>query len=144
MGVDEIFIGEKQHGKRVEKLVRKLIKNSVPSSIIIIQGDEGPWPLEYANDRNSFDWTKTSKAQLRKKMGILNAYYLPDVDKEDILYPSITPVNTFRIILNCYFNAKMELLPDRNYIFRDLCHIYEFFDVTDKIKYDGNISKNEQ
>jgi len=122
--------------KRIEELVRKLIKDSNPSPIIIIQSDEGPFPLEYVKNEEFFDWTKANKAQLRKKMGILNAYYFPDIDEEDILYQSITPVNTFRVMLNSYFKEKIDLLPDRNYIFKDHQHLYEFYDVTDKIKYD--------
>lgn len=34
-----------------------------------------------------------------------------EVDKS-ILYPSITPVNSFRLIFNLYFNTQYELLPD--------------------------------
>ncbi len=68
-------------------------------------------------------------------MRILNAYYLPGVDK-DILYPSITPVNSFRLIFNLYFDTNFELLPDENYAFVDGRHIYKFFNVTDKVGYD--------
>ena len=37
-----------------------------------------------------------------------------NLDK-DLLYDSITPVNTFRIILNHYFNAGYDLLKDDVY-----------------------------
>jgi hypothetical protein len=43
-------------------------------------------------------------------MTILNAYYLPG--EESRLYPTITPVNTFRIILDAYFGQDYPLLPD--------------------------------
>jgi hypothetical protein len=43
----------------------------------------------------------------------LNAYYLPKGYKD--LYDSITPVNSFRIILNEYFGASYPLLPDITY-----------------------------
>ncbi len=62
--------------------------------IIILQGDHG-----YMN----FDQTE-----------ILNAYYFPDQDYQ-ILYPTISPVNSFRVILNQYFNRSYSLLPDRSY-----------------------------
>ena len=41
----------------------------------------------------------------------LSAYYLPD-GGEELLYPSITPVNTFRIVFNKYFGANYPLLED--------------------------------
>ncbi len=44
-------------------------------------------------------------------MSILNAYYLPD-GGEQLLYDSISPVNTFRLILRHYFNEDIELIDD--------------------------------
>ena len=71
--------------------------------------------------------------ELRKKTGILNAYYLPDVDKS-VLYPSITPVNSFRVIFNLYFNTDFELLPDEIYVFADSDHPYRFINMTEKVR----------
>jgi hypothetical protein len=42
----------------------------------------------------------------------LNAYYLPKTAAKASLYPSITPVNTFRILFAAYFGQKLQLLPD--------------------------------
>jgi len=39
----------------------------------------------------------------------------------DELYPSISPVNTFRIILNQFFNEDFDLLPDLTYFTFDPC-----------------------
>jgi hypothetical protein len=58
---------------------------------------------------------------------------LPNADK-DIFYPSITPVNSFRVIFNHYFNLNYELLPDKSYAIVDSRHLYSFFDVTDLVK----------
>jgi hypothetical protein len=44
----------------------------------------------------------------------LNAYYLPD-GGEKHLYSDISPINTFRIVLNHYFNTDLELLEDVHY-----------------------------
>ena len=44
-------------------------------------------------------------------MSILNAYYLPD-GGEQLLYDSISPVNTFRLIFQYYFNEDIELIED--------------------------------
>ena len=41
----------------------------------------------------------------------LSAYYFPD-DTEG-LYPTITPVNSFRVIFNKYFDQNYPLLDDK-------------------------------
>jgi hypothetical protein len=79
---------------RMKEIVPKLIANSATPPVIIIQGDHGP----------------TVPSQTRERMRILNAYYLPGVDAN--VYPTITPVNTFRVIFNTYFGQNLELLDD--------------------------------
>jgi hypothetical protein len=58
--------------------------------------------------------------------GVLNAIFLPGANR-DSLHPSITPVNTFRVILNEYFNARLDLLEDHTYF----SNLRQRFDVTD-------------
>jgi hypothetical protein len=53
---------------------------------------------------------------------IPNAHYLPEATHPQ-LYPSITPVNSFRLVFDEYFNAGLALLPDRTYVFPDLDHM---------------------
>jgi hypothetical protein len=84
--------------KKVLELVDDLQKNSATPPIIIIQGDHGSHIVSGGFDKHK----------------ILSAYYLPDV--ENILYETITPVNTFRIVLDQYFGANYELLPDKIYV----------------------------
>ena len=48
----------------------------------------------------------------------MNVYFLPTINN-DLLYNSITPVNTFRIIFNHYFNAGYNLLKDNVYFFME-------------------------
>lgn len=81
---------------RVEQLVEEIKANSKTPPIIIIQGDHGP---------------HRGMTSDRARMSILNAYYLPD-GGDELLYPSISPVNSFRVIFNFYFGAGFELLPD--------------------------------
>jgi hypothetical protein len=50
------------------------------------------------------------------------------------LYPSITLVNEFRVILNHYFGAEYELLPDRNWAWRTQQDIYDLVDVSDRVR----------
>ena len=70
---------------------------------------------------------------LKEKLGILNAYYLPSIDKE-ALYPYVTPVNSFRLVFNLYFGENYKLLPDKNYIFEDINHLYKYTEVTDRLR----------
>ena len=79
---------------RMKEIVPKLIANSDVPPIIVIQGDHGP----------------TVASSPRARMSNLNAYYLPGVDAA--FYPTITPVNTFRVIFNTYFGQNLELLED--------------------------------
>jgi hypothetical protein len=69
---------------------------------------------------------------LKAQFKILNAYYLPN-GGEKYLYDSISPVNTFRVIINAYFGEHLELLPDRSY-YSNYIMPYNFVDVTDKVK----------
>jgi len=44
----------------------------------------------------------------------LSAFYLPGGAHQG-LYPSISSVNTFRVVFNTYFGAEYPLLPDVSY-----------------------------
>lgn len=98
--------------KKVARLVDELINRSDVPPIIVIQGDHGP-PNHRKGARN------------RKYFGPLNAYYLPAGGAAG-LYPSITPVNSFRLILDYYFGTRMGILEDRSYFFRWGVHRPDF------------------
>lgn len=102
--------------------------------VIIIQADEGPFPARYAANGETFKWDQATGNELEIKFRILNAIRLPGVDPEDAgLYQSITPVNTFRVVLNAVFDVDLPLLDDRVYAHADYLHFYDFIDVTDEI-----------
>ena len=113
----------------VEECIDRLIAESDVPPVIILQSDEGPYP-DFAE---GFTWTETegSDLDLRVKSGILSCYYLPGVDA-GILYPSITPVNSFRVVFNLYFGTNLELLPDKYYYWYP-GQPYRFIDVTDRL-----------
>jgi hypothetical protein len=121
---------------KILEMIRAIRANSQTDPIIIIQADEGPWPAPYAGDERflgtdvtSVDWTRATRAELREKMRILNALYLPGPGTPPF-HPNMTPVNTFRIVFNRYFGTDLPLLPDENYVFVDDRHLYKFQRVT--------------
>lgn len=83
--------------------------------IIIIQADEGPFPDRINDNHQDFDWNSASDEEIAEKMGILNAYYFPD-GGDKLLYSTISPVNTFRIVFNYYFGQDFKLLGDDSFL----------------------------
>jgi hypothetical protein len=85
---------------------------------------------------NRADGRDPDSVNLKEKMCILNAYYLPDSMRKD-LYEEVTPVNTFRIIFNHYFGTELELLEDRSYFYEGgWPYSYKLIDVTEKVTSD--------
>lgn len=64
-------------------------------------------------------------------MSILNALSLP-ARAHDHLYPGLTPVNAFRVVLNKYFSIDLEPLADRSH-FSEWDHPDLFMEVTDPV-----------
>ena len=91
--------------KKIMQVVDGLLADPENSPVIIIQADHG-----YGFD----DTNKFSKENLEQRMSILSAYYLPGIE-ENLSDDVITPVNTFRIIFNSYFNADYDLLENKMY-----------------------------
>jgi hypothetical protein len=83
---------------RILKIVQTILANSATPPVIVIQGDHG--------------WDAATR------MTILNAYYLPGGGSQR-LYPTITPVNTFRVIFNQYFGGSYPMLPDKSFYSSD-------------------------
>lgn len=95
-------------------------QSAVPP-VIIVQGDHGPGAY--------FVWGSIEESCLQERLAILNAYYLPGA-APDSLYPSISPVNTFRVVLNTYFGAGLPMLEDLSFSSRN-DQFYRFEDITD-------------
>jgi hypothetical protein len=100
--------------KKMLEAVDAILANSDTPPIIVIQGDHGPWLQTNA-----------------KRMRILNAYYLPG--HNDKVYPTITPVNTFRLIFDTYFGGKYDMLPDISY-FSPVPKLYQFSEIPNPCK----------
>ncbi len=79
--------------RRILEIVHTILEQSETPPVIVIQGDHG--------------W------EMHNRTKNLNAYYLPNGGAEKI-YPTITPVNTFRVILDTYFGGQYGLIEDRS------------------------------
>lgn len=92
---------------KLKHFVHQTLHHSRIEPIIILQGDHGP---------QSFgEVIGTQVEHVCEKLGILNAYHLP-AGGAHLLYDSISPVNSFRLILSHYFGAHYPLLADRSFL----------------------------
>lgn len=89
---------------QVLEIIENILANSKTPPIIIIQGDHGFRDKDYTNMN-------------------FEAFLIPGA--ESYYYPTLSPVNTFRIIENVLFNSKLPLLPDLHYL-RPGKEYYEF------------------
>jgi hypothetical protein len=80
--------------KRTLEAVQAIIDHSKVPPVIIIQGDHG--------------------IDNEVRLANMIAYYFPGGGAK-ALYPTITPVNSFRLVLNTYFGQNLPLLPDISY-----------------------------
>ncbi len=121
--------------KQMESIMSDILKNnnSKVKPIIVLQSDEGPFPMKTPIPPKQ-GWGAAKTASLKEKFPILNAFYLPTSTGSANLYPSITPVNNFRVIFNTYFGTNYPLLEDKNMVFKDEQNFYIFTDVTDRLK----------
>jgi len=102
--------------QRLLEIVDTLIEKSERPPIIIIQGDHGATIAYREQDIDP-----------AQRLSIFNAYYLPrdnpnvdsgQPDAGDLLYPGISPVNSFRLVFDIYFNGEYGLLEDRSIVGR--------------------------
>ncbi len=111
--------------REIEKVIDRILAASPEPPIIIVQSDHGS---ELYLDREDVNHT-----DLTERMPILNAYYFPGRRYEN-LYQGISPVNSFRVVLNTFFGTSLDLLPDKSY-FSTWGEPYHFVDVTAKVQH---------
>lgn len=88
--------------KVVIPILRSIIKESRVPPIIVLESDHGP----------------TGNGSPKDRMRNLMAYYFPGKNIASLAYPSITPVNSFRLVFNTYFEGAYPLLEDISYFSR--------------------------
>ncbi len=108
----------------LEATIDNILENSAPPPVIVIQGDHGSGML--------LDFASLEDTCLRERTSILNAYYLP-TGISDAFYETITPVNSFRVVLNEIFDLELPLLEDKIY-FSSWEKLYQVEEITDKIE----------
>lgn len=132
------YVGQVRYAnEHMLRFVDRVLARPGPKPIIILQADERPWPERFARDEiarlggdaGSVDWTRATPAELREKMAILGAYYLPDA--AETVPPDSSPVNVFRRVLRGYFGVAIEPLADRHFVFENNRNLYRFHEVTD-------------
>jgi hypothetical protein len=90
---------------RLIEVIDAILAASPHPPIIIVQGDHGT---------SSTKSDEGAGPLPRERLAILNAYFVPDQVRA-LLYPDITPVNSFRLILSTLFDADYPALPDRSF-----------------------------
>ncbi len=104
------YVNQVQYlNKNMIEAVDTILANSKTPPIIIIQSDHGPW-LQPKD----------------KRMHNYTAIYFPG--HNDVLYPTITPVNIFRLVFNTYFGGKYDILKDVSF-FSPVPKLYDFAEI---------------
>ncbi|OGI01379.1 MAG: hypothetical protein A2Y25_02680 [Candidatus Melainabacteria bacterium GWF2_37_15] len=133
--------------EKIKELITSIIKNSKKPPIIIIQSDHGSHyhfqktllelkeqSIDLQKNQEKYsDMFLSDEDLIINSFGILNAYYFPGEKNTRGLYETITPVNSFKVLFNNYFNTGLELYEDKNYFGFYEC-TFGLPDVTDKLK----------
>jgi hypothetical protein len=83
-----------------------ILVDSEKPVVIVLQADHG--------DEKFLDWEAPTAQGVNVRSAILNAIYYSDGDYAS-LYPTMTPVNTFRAIMNHWFGTQYPVLSDKVY-----------------------------
>lgn len=116
--------------KNFYELIPKLLESD-KKPIIILQGDTGSgFGINSKNPTNPM---------MKERMSNLNAIYFPD-NNYDSVYDGMTPVNTFRIVFNEFFNEDYTLLQDKNF-WSESDRPYKYTDIT-KVILEKNLTNS--
>jgi len=88
----------KYSNKLIRQIIDCLLRDTSRNKIIILQGDHG--------------YRHFSNAPLAKQYGALNAFYFYNKDYSG-LYKNMSNVNTYRVVINKFFNGNLPLLEDK-------------------------------
>jgi hypothetical protein len=112
---------------KLEETVGRILRASPQPPVIILQADHGPGSM--------LNWDDPEPDQLAERFAIFNAYHIPGGDS--LVYDSITPVNTFRLLFNRLFAAGYQYLPDKSW-FSTIAKPWHFYDADSPVGYVKN------
>lgn len=92
--------------KLILQTIDDILEHAERPPIIVLQSDEGP----YLND-DTRDLERVEQINFRTR--VFSAYYLPENAAGSVPEPPISSVNTFRFLFREYFDATLDLLPNR-------------------------------
>lgn len=107
--------------RRVLHALDGILAESASQPIVLIQGDHGPG--------GHLNWDDAAGTDMRERMGILSAYLLPNPSE---ISPSITPVDSFRVVLNQALGTNLPLIGGQSW-FSSFSTPYAFENVTDRL-----------
>jgi hypothetical protein len=120
------YVGQLQYiNKRLKELITKIIHESKRPAIIILQGDHGT--ASELRNHQGFE-----NNDFKERFSIMNAYYFPDQDYS-MLYPEISPVNSFKVVMNKYFDRDMKLEEDKAF-YGNWDQPFNLIDVTEQVR----------
>lgn len=114
--------------KMLIEAIDSIISKSENPPIIIIQGDHGPGLL--------FNFDSVEESCLKERASILNAFLLPQAGSSS-LYETITPVNSFRVILDTYFGTQLDLIEDESF-YSTWLRPYDLINITESSQFSCN------
>jgi hypothetical protein len=112
--------------KKITEVVNELL-DSENQLVIIIQSDHG---TAFLFDGNAQNWVTPTSEMINERVDNINFIFLPK-NMTNIFSESVTPVNTFPILFNHYFETDFKILDDKIYFGKD--GSYNLKDVTDII-----------
>lgn len=115
----DLYLGQLEFANfKMRNVIEKLLDTENPP-VIIIQSDHG---MRRDNSQGEY-------IQFLSGFNNFKAYYFPD-EGRNIEFETTTPVNSFRIIFNLYFDEERELLEDKIY-YQIEGKDYQFKDITE-------------
>ena len=107
--------------RKILAAIDAIVAASAVPPVIVLLGDHGPGSM--------FAWDHVTPGCLWERTSSLLAVRLPDARAQDLLYPSISPVNVLRVVFNAHFGAKLPRLEDKTFL--TIWHHHDFMiDVT--------------